>query len=198
MKPEDRIKSALINHLIEIGFLTNEDLILSEYSLPEKNRRIDIALFKADKAYAFEIKSEKDSLKRLPGQIKDISTAFDKTIVIYEKRHENSILSELETNIGAWLFTDNKFIKKRRGKLSNNNHSQMEHFKECCEFLDKTAAYEKISKKFIKRKLSFWKARSLEPKQPKLELAAITHGIPKSLRKESNTDTWNRILSTSD
>jgi len=187
MKPEDRIKHLLLDHLIDIGFITKEDIIISELSIPVANRRVDIAVLKKNEAFAFEIKSEKDSIRRLSGQTDDLSKYFNKCIVVFDCKHRNNVLKIIKPNIGAWAVDKKSIIKIQRGRKKVVKKS--DYLK-----ISKTLSYEQAYKKFRKRQENFWKVRSKYPREIESELAAIKYGIPKSLRKVSNEEVWERII----
>ena len=61
---------------------------------------VDLAAldFKNNIFYGFEIKSEADSLKRLPKQLSTYSTFFNIVYIVAHEKHTNSILNFLDTN----------------------------------------------------------------------------------------------------
>jgi hypothetical protein len=187
MKPEDRIKHILLDHLIDIGFITKEDIVISELSIPLANRRVDIAVLKKNEAFAFEIKSEKDSIRRLSGQTEDLSKYFNKCIVVFDGKHRNNVLKIINPNIGAWEVDNGSIRKIQRGRKTIVRKSDLSK-------ISKILCYDQAYKKFRKRQENFWKARSKFPREIESELAAIKYGIPKSLRKVSNEEVWQRII----
>jgi len=60
--------------------------IFEEFGVRHGTARIDCAIINGFMC-GYEIKSDRDSLKRLPGQVKEFSTVFDKLTLVVGKRH---------------------------------------------------------------------------------------------------------------
>ncbi|MDR9497981.1 MAG: sce7726 family protein [Hydrogenovibrio sp.] len=112
---ECHIKSLVLEKLIKSGFSKNETTLISELTLNNFSRRVDLAVINKESFIGFEIKSEYDSLKRLEGQLSTYSAYFDKVIVVASTKHINNILESVPKNIGIWEVRDNKIIIKRKG-----------------------------------------------------------------------------------
>ena len=76
-----------------------ENFFVNELGVNSKNI-VDLAAldFKKNVFYGFEIKSEVDSLKRLPKQLSTYSTFFNIVYVVAHEKHTNAILKFLDTH----------------------------------------------------------------------------------------------------
>jgi hypothetical protein len=104
---ELEIRSALLNRLKKSN---GKDLIVEELGLCRGESRIDIACI-GNRLTGFEIKSDFDSLKRLPGQITFYNSIFDKMYLVTTQRHFQKAQSVVPENWGIYL------VKKRQDKL---------------------------------------------------------------------------------
>src|ERR1700733_1041930 len=72
---------------LERKFLAHDDTeILHELRMPRPSGRVDIAVVNGRLA-GFEIKSDFDSLSRLPRQVRAFSAVFDEMCVVTTPRH---------------------------------------------------------------------------------------------------------------
>jgi len=113
---EPDIKSIVLNHLIEKEILTCSDTVFSEFTVDSASRRVDLAIAKEGELWAFEIKSEADSLARLKGQADIYLKYFDKVFVVVAQKHIQSALEMLPTSIALWGIKGKSVIIKRRGR----------------------------------------------------------------------------------
>jgi hypothetical protein len=122
---EPEIKSMLINHLIEKGIVGVSDTIFSELTVDNASRRVDLAISKGKELWAFEIKSEADTLTRLEGQVNIYSKFFDKVFVVVAKKHVESALSIIPTSVALWEIKESRIVVKQKGrkKLIKNPES---------------------------------------------------------------------------
>lgn len=78
--------------------------VIEEFGLCNGTVRIDIATI--DGALnGYEIKSDKDTLRRLPLQQKVYSQVFDKVIIVIGKQHSKNIKDEIPDWWGIWKVT---------------------------------------------------------------------------------------------
>jgi len=73
--------------------------IVDELDLPITKSRVDIAVVNGH-LHGFEIKSARDTLRRLPNQIEGYSKVFDYVTVVTEDRHYERILDILPDWVG--------------------------------------------------------------------------------------------------
>lgn len=96
---EREIKAALIDWLYSKGMVQNAVLI-NEMVVANWSRRADVVVANGH-LYAYEIKSEFDSLKRLDGQVRSFSEHFDKVVVVAASKFVSAILTEYPSEIGV-------------------------------------------------------------------------------------------------
>lgn len=74
--------------------------VVDELSLPITKSRIDIAVVNGH-LHGFEIKSDKDTLNRLPHQIEGYTKVFDYLTVVTENKHHKKLLELLPEWVGV-------------------------------------------------------------------------------------------------
>ncbi|NVK23860.1 MAG: sce7726 family protein [Gammaproteobacteria bacterium] len=115
---EPDIKAIVLNHFLERGVIGSESLVMDEFTIDNKSRRVDLALYYQGKFIGIEIKSEADSLYRLEGQLDSYTQYFDKTIVVSATKHLEDIRTLNNSNIGLWEISPNGIKVVQRGKTS--------------------------------------------------------------------------------
>jgi hypothetical protein len=111
---EKEIKIAVINKLLKLRKLTRDTVVINELVIDSFSRRADLVIINGDDLVAFEIKSDADTLTRLPGQVDKYALYFDKAIVVASMRHQEKIKCLLSDDIGLWEYDSGK-IKIRNG-----------------------------------------------------------------------------------
>jgi hypothetical protein len=112
---EKMAKAALIQYLLHKGTISDDVVIVNELALESFSRRADLALVNGS-IELFEIKSEADTLTRLPGQVETFSRFCDKLHVVGAQCHIEGILSSTPEHVAVWQFDNEKGIKIiRRG-----------------------------------------------------------------------------------
>lgn len=119
---EKAIKAALVDWLFDKGMF-NDAILVSEMVIANWSRRADLAIANG-RLYAYEIKSDGDSLKRLPGQIDSFSAHFDKVTVVAASKFVSSILKDYPAHVGVLEAYSSgskiKFRQARAGRLVEN------------------------------------------------------------------------------
>ena len=124
--PSERvIKHALVDFL-----KSDQDTILFE--MPILSSRVDIGRING-KSYAYEIKTELDSLNRIEKQINDYSQVYEYVILVIAPVFLNEVLTLVPDYCGIWVYNHNKeskritFTKKRSPRKSPllNSNSQL-------------------------------------------------------------------------
>jgi hypothetical protein len=82
---DPEIRSALLRELAA-EFDHPSTVLAQELALNRGVGRIDVALLNG-RLHGYEIKSERDSLERLPEQVKLFSTTFDRVTIVVHSRH---------------------------------------------------------------------------------------------------------------
>ena len=109
------IKTRLIDYLLE-NYET--EIIGLEVPYLFGYRRADLVTIIDNKTVAFEIKSELDSLSKLPAQIGDYIDVFNEVyVVLAEKYKRSSIISKLPQKVGIYYIDkNNKILLQRKAK----------------------------------------------------------------------------------
>ncbi|HHF3246137.1 TPA: sce7726 family protein [Vibrio alginolyticus] len=118
---EPEIKSNVINYLIKRWALSSQDLIINEFTVGDFSRRVDLAVIKSSRLFAFEVKSDSDSLIRLEGQVSKYQEYFDKVIVVTAPRHTVRALELTPSNVGVWEISQGVITIKRKGRIKAVN-----------------------------------------------------------------------------
>jgi hypothetical protein len=97
--------------------------IINEMGVLHGQSRIDIAVINGI-LHGYEIKSESDTLARLPGQIEDYNRVFDRMTIVVQKNYLDIVRKTIPKWWGIVLVTKNKngiFMREiRKGKLNKN------------------------------------------------------------------------------
>ncbi|MHA7845630.1 sce7726 family protein [Serratia sp. D1N4] len=117
---ESSIKSLVIRHLLHERndkHTAKNEFIINEFSIANFSRRVDLVLASKDKIFAFEIKSEFDSLKRLSGQVIEYLEHFDKVTVVVATKHIKKALQLTPDNVAIWEVSEQKLKVVRKGRI---------------------------------------------------------------------------------
>jgi hypothetical protein len=76
------------------------------------SRRADVVLANG-RLWAFEIKSDADSLARLPGQIETFRNYFEKFTVVAAERFERAIMEMVPEGVGVWIIDPEGSLRQR-------------------------------------------------------------------------------------
>jgi hypothetical protein len=117
---EGEIKAALLNDL------QNHQLVLPEFIYADGKRRADIMAFDKD-FYAFEIKSDADSLVRLQGQLTDYLKIFDYVFCVTTEKYLRAVIATIPARVGVYKFDKGELTEIRAAKLnkSTRNYSML-------------------------------------------------------------------------
>jgi hypothetical protein len=86
---------------------------IPEMFVDEFARRADLVVA-GDKLIAFEIKSERDKLDRLDGQLKSYTRFFEQVTVVCAERHLEGIEANSLSEVGIWTVRKDGSIRKVR------------------------------------------------------------------------------------
>ena len=98
---ETEIRNALIKRLSASAYGAKAAFI-SEMFVDKFSRRADLVMANG-KLSVFEIKSDRDSLERLEGQISSYQNFFEEVTVVCATRHQVNVEALVPKNIGVWL-----------------------------------------------------------------------------------------------
>lgn len=90
------IRQELLNRINDTCAVTG-DLVIEELGLCEGRARVDVATIGSE-IVGYEIKSDRDTLVRLPSQAETYSRVFDRVVVVTGTSHTGAI----ENNVPKW------------------------------------------------------------------------------------------------
>jgi hypothetical protein len=117
---EKEIKAAVLDKLLKAGQIDLSSLVFSEMNLARKARRVDLGYIRDQEMVAIEIKSEKDSLFRLEGQLEEYRKYFDRVIVAVAGKYVEGVLAIAEDDVAVWEVTSDGLKVIRKGRLIKN------------------------------------------------------------------------------
>lgn len=82
--------------------------LLNEFAVCDGDARVDIAVANG-KLCGYEIKSDKDTLDRLPKQVECYSKTFDKVVIIVGEKYELKVLEQIPDWWGVEVAYRNRF-----------------------------------------------------------------------------------------
>lgn len=127
MLNEGDIKAAVIDKLFASAALSDAVLI-NEMVIANWSRRADLVVANG-KLHAFEIKSDFDSLRRLPGQVETYLSRFDKVTVVCTSKFAKLVRDCTESRVEIWCAakTDDgtKLSVYRRGQAENVSNKRV-------------------------------------------------------------------------
>jgi hypothetical protein len=121
------IRNILVHTLRQKYGGDSDTLIIEEFGLCQGNARIDIAVINGA-IYGFEIKSEKDTLRRLPGQKRIYNDVFDYITIVSSTNHLQNIIKQVPEWWGLHEVQSTskniKIVKRRVCKKNRKVNSQ--------------------------------------------------------------------------
>jgi hypothetical protein len=159
---ETRLKAAVIDRLFDAAHVDADSVLISEMAIANWTRRADIVLANG-RLWAFELKSEVDSLTRLPGQLEAFSYHFEKLVVVVAARFEVQASKMLPDGVGLW-------VEDRPGQLKERVRPKILP-------LAKEAAIQLMTASELRRLLSCNGMSGLKS-TPRLELEKLAFGLP--------------------
>lgn len=112
VRPEARLKAAVIDKLYAASHVDRDAVLISEMVVDNWARRADVVLANG-KLWCFEIKSELDTLSRLPGQIATFTRSFEKLVIVVAAKFENAARALLPEGVGLWVEEADGLLKER-------------------------------------------------------------------------------------
>ncbi len=109
---ETEIRNALINRL-SASTSGAKAAFISEMFVDKFSRRADLVMANG-KLSVFEIKSERDTLERLKGQISSYKNFFEEVTVVCAPRHQLNVEALVTNNIGVWIINANGHLSVLR------------------------------------------------------------------------------------
>ncbi len=121
---EKEIKTTVLDKLLKTGQIDFLSIVFSEMNLARKARRVDLGYIRNQEMVAIEIKSEKDSLFRLAGQLEEYRKYFDRVIVAVAGKYVEGVLAIADDDVAVWEVTSDGLKVIRKGRLIKNISKQ--------------------------------------------------------------------------
>lgn len=99
------IRHALLNKVFADHMRDSDTLVVEELGLAYGQARVDVAVVNG-RLHGFEIKSDADTLQRLPGQIAAYNSVFDRVTIVVGSKHLVSAMAMIPDWWGV------KFVKR--------------------------------------------------------------------------------------
>lgn len=109
-------KNTLVERLLIEKHANKNVTILSEFRVGEN--KADFVIINGTST-CYEIKTKYDNLKRLPDQLLSYSKIFDKTYVVCDDVHVESVLSCIPDHIGVLQFTKRRSLREIKKAIDN-------------------------------------------------------------------------------
>lgn len=118
---ELEIRNAIIASMSSTSTWANSAFI-PEMFVDEFTRRADLVVA-GNKLIAFEIKTERDTLDRLDGQLESYTRFFEQVTVVCAERHLEGIEANPFCEVGIWVIGKDGSIRKVRKAKNLEQHS---------------------------------------------------------------------------
>lgn len=113
LKPEVAAKLAILMRLRDLNQLAGT-LIVSEFLVKRSALRVDLLIGREGELTAFEVKSERDTLRRLEKQTVGYLRYFDRFVLVVHERHLVHARSIAPDRAGLWVYGDDYIRELRR------------------------------------------------------------------------------------
>lgn len=113
---ENKLKIELFNYLLKKK--VSWSFLASEVPFLGLSRFIDVCAGTLKSTYAYELKGDRDSLKRLKGQLKDMLSSFNYVLVLTTQKHLAEVERACNPKVGILLW-DGKKVKEIRKATKN-------------------------------------------------------------------------------
>lgn len=107
---EGQVKAAVLMRVREANGRRRQPIVTAEFTLGGSGVRADLAVF-ADTSIGFEIKTAKDTLRRLPVQMAAYARYFDHAVAIVAPCHVRRIAEDVLHGGSLWSYDDNGILR---------------------------------------------------------------------------------------
>ncbi len=111
---ESHIKCDFLNYLRAGRVINSRSLLASEYVLGTTGRRADLAIHNGSRFIGVEVKSQYDTLTRLPDQLRVYTACFDDVMIVLDERHVEEGLEIADTAVSVYEVDRKGEINLRR------------------------------------------------------------------------------------
>jgi hypothetical protein len=102
---EGQVKAAVLTRVREAAGRRRKPIVTAEFTLGSSGVRADLAVF-AETSIGFEIKTARDTLRRLPAQMAAYARYFDHAVAIVAPCHVPNILPDALHGGSLWTYDD--------------------------------------------------------------------------------------------
>ncbi len=111
------IRKQLHGWLLERHQDDQDTNILHELPIPRPSARVDVAVVNGQ-LYGYEIKSDVDTLARLPQQVASFNSVFNQISIVVTRKHLHAVRKLVPAWWGILLFTNGAFKVHRNSKTN--------------------------------------------------------------------------------
>ncbi len=116
------IRSAFHESVLKSAHSCADTFVVDELGLKNGSIRADIAVLNG-KLIGYEIKTNRDTLQRLPSQIKAYSEVFDRAYIVTGSKHLQHVIETIPDWWGIYFIKEAKeneysFVSYRKGKIN--------------------------------------------------------------------------------
>lgn len=115
---ETEIKAAVLQHVRAAAGRKRKPIVANEFRLGTSSVRADLAIL-ADEFIGIEIKSARDSLRRLIGQLEGYTRYFDRVILIVAEKHLSAAQGFPLGGSALWVVDDTGRVREVRKPDAN-------------------------------------------------------------------------------
>lgn len=116
---EAHVKSAILTHVGKLAGRGPKPIVTAEFTLGSSGTRADLALF-AEGSIGIEIKTEFDSLRRLPNQMEAYSRYFELAIAVVAPKHIERVNKDELFGASLWTYDQRGSLREiKSGKLNS-------------------------------------------------------------------------------
>ncbi|MEH3035573.1 MAG: sce7726 family protein [Sphingomonas adhaesiva] len=107
---EGQVKTAVLTHVREATGRRRKPIVTAEFTLGSSGVRADLAVF-AETSIGFEIKTAKDTLRRLPAQMAAYARYFDHAVAIVAPCHVPNVAPDALHGGSLWTYDEDGVLQ---------------------------------------------------------------------------------------
>lgn len=115
---EAQVKAIVLSRIRASSKRHRNPIVTAEFTLGRSGARADLVIF-GRQCTGFEIKTEQDSLRRLPHQLEAYAKHFNRVIIVVAKSHLRSLNVYRLAGAGLWVFDESGVIVERHPGINN-------------------------------------------------------------------------------
>lgn len=119
---EAQVKAATLTRIREAAGKRRKPIITAEFSLGDSGVRADLAVFDSE-FIGLEIKTERDTLRRLPAQMRAYSRFFHHAVAIVAPCHVKAITEEHLSGASLWTYDRDGTLRELHRGTVNGPHA---------------------------------------------------------------------------